>query len=217
MNGFSLSANRMVWFSYPILPWLGLMLLGYYFGNFYTTDFKSEKRKKLLITIGLTSIVLFFIVRGINVYGNLTKWEVQDSITKTIISFFKLTKYPPSLAFILITMGPAFIFLATIENVKNKVVNFFLVFGRVPFFYYVLHIFVIHFFAIIGLLITGKDWQLMIIDNEAFTTNKLAGYGYSLGIVYLIWVFIVLLLYPICKKYMKYKSNNKNKWWLKYL
>ncbi|WP_231850239.1 hypothetical protein [Winogradskyella sp. PG-2] len=128
-----------------------------------------------------------------------------------------MSKYRPSLAYLLITLGPALLFLLVVENIKNKITNFLLVFGRVPFFYYVLHIFVIHIVAIIGLLITGKDWKLMILDNETMSSGRLQGYGYSLFTVYLVWILIVLLLYPICKRYMRYKANNKDKWWLSYL
>ena len=115
------------------------------------------------------------------------------------------------------TIGPALLFLYAIESVKNKFTNAMLVFGRVPFFYYILHILIIHLGAIIGLLITGKDWKLMILDNETMMSGALQGYGYPLVTVYLIWIIIVAILYPICKKYMSYKLNNKDKWWLSYL
>ena len=144
-------------------------------------------------------------------------WTNQESTEKTIISFFNVSKYPPSLTYLLITLGPALLFLYFIENIKNTLTNFLLVFGRVPFFYYFLHIFVIHIGALIGLLITGKDWKLMILDNDTMSSGILQGYGYSLFTVYLVWLFIILLLYPICKKYMQYKANNKDKWWLSYL
>ena len=133
------------------------------------------------------------------------------------MSYFNVSKYPPSLLFLLITLGPAFLFLRWIEPIKTKVTDVLLVFGRVPFFYYVIHIGVIHIAAMIGLILTGKDWRLMILDNETMSTGALQGYGYSLFIVYLVWIGIVALLYPICLKYMKYKLANKDKWWLSYL
>lgn len=116
------------------------------------------------------------------------------------------------MAYILITLGPALLFLYFIETIKNAFTDFLLVLGRVPFFYYILHVFVIRIGAIVGLLLTEKDWKLMILDNETFMSGALQGYGYSLFSVYLVWIAIVLLLYPICKKYMQYKANNKNKW-----
>jgi hypothetical protein len=119
--------------------------------------------------------------------------------------------------YLLITIGPALLFLYFIENIKNVATNFLLVFGRVPFFYYLLHVFIIHVAAMIGLVITGKDWKLMILTTETFTSGSLEGYGYSLPIVYVVWIMIVALLYPISKSYMKYKAKNKDKWWLSYL
>lgn len=109
------------------------------------------------------------------------------------------------------------IFLYAFENTKNKITDFFLVFGRVPLFYYFLHMLVIHILAIIGILIFGGNWQDMIVTGKSFMSETLKTYGYSLFIVYVVWISVVLLLYPLCKKYMNYKANNKDKWWLSYL
>ncbi len=210
--------GQMIAFAYPVIPWVGLIVLGYCFGSFYTKDFNIKVRKKWLLALGLSSIALFFILRGINIYGDLVPWAIQDTSTKTIISFFNVTKYPPSLSYLLITIGPALLFLYGIEKVKNKITNFFLVYGRVPLFYYFLHILVIHVIAIIGLLISGDDWHKMILDSNAWKTGSLAtGYGYSLFVVYMVWFGVIALLYFPCKKYMIYKANNKGKWWLSYL
>ncbi|WP_346881209.1 heparan-alpha-glucosaminide N-acetyltransferase domain-containing protein [uncultured Algibacter sp.] len=209
--------NTTVAFAYPIIPWFGLITLGYCFGTFYTKTFNSQIRKKWLLRLGLMAITLFFIMRGINVYGDLVPWTLQDTTTKTVLSFFKVTKYPPSLAYLLITMGPALLFLYGIETVKNKITDFLLVFGRVPLLYYFLHVFVIHILAIIGILIFGGNWKDMILTAEVFQNAKLINYGYSLVIVYLVWIAVIALLYIPCKKYMIYKANNKNKWWLSYL
>ena len=216
-NGFSFGEGHFVSFSYPILPWIGVILLGYCFGEFYKKDTSISLRKKWLLYIGLSATILFFVFRGFNFYADLVPWVSQETTEKTIISFFNASKYPPSLAYLLITLGPALLFLYFIENIKNAITNFLLVFGRVPFFYYILHIFIIHIGAILGLLVTGKDWKLMILDNSTMSSGALQGYGYSLFTVYLIWITIILLLYPVCKKYMKYKANNKDKWWLSYL
>ncbi|MEO1030625.1 MAG: heparan-alpha-glucosaminide N-acetyltransferase domain-containing protein [Bacteroidota bacterium] len=216
-NGISYAENRYLWFSYPVLPWIGVMLLGYCFGELYKKDASVNIRLKRLLYIGITCILLFFVLRGINYYGDLMPWSYQATTEKTIISFFNATKYPPSLVYLLMTLGPALLFLYGIENIKNGLTNFLVVFGRVPFFYYILHILVIHLGALIGLLITGKDWKLMILDNETMESGVLHGYGYSLFTVYIIWIVIVLILYPLCKKYMLYKLNNKDKWWLSYL
>lgn len=216
-GGVVFAEDHFIRFSYPILPWVGVIVLGYCFGELYQKGVSLAGRKKWLLLIGLSSIALFFLLRTFNLYGDSSLWSPQETGEKSIISFFKLTKYPPSLLYLLITIGPALLFLYFIENIKNAATNFLLVFGRVPFFYYLLHVLVIHLFAILGLLITGKDWKLMILDNETFDSGALQGYGYSLFTVYLVWIAVVLLLYPITKKYMTYKANNKDKWWLSYL
>ena len=217
MNGFSYAEGRLIWFSYPVLPWIGVMSLGYCFGQLYKKEASIALRNNWLIIAGISSIVLFFIFRGLNFYADLMPWSYQETTEKTIISFFNTTKYPPSLAYLLMTLGPTFLFLYGIENIKNKIANYLIVFGRVPFFFYIIHILVIHIGAIIGLIITGKDWKLMILNNEIMSTGALRGYGYSLFTVYIIWALIILILYPICYRYMSYKLKNKNKWWLSYL
>lgn len=210
-------SNRLIGIYYPILPWVGVIILGYSFGLFYVKNFNASIRKKWLLIMGFAAIALFFIIRGSNVYGDLEPWTIQDTSTKTILSFFNVSKYPPSLSYLLITLGPALLFLYGIETVKNKFTDFFLVFGRVPLFYYFLHVFVIHALAIIGILIFGGNWQDMILTAEAFQNANLINYGYSLMVVYTVWAGVIILLYFPSKKYMVYKAKNKQKWWLSYL
>ncbi len=211
------SPDTMIAFHYPLIPWIGLMALGYCFGTLYKRDYDKALRKKWLIGLGMGSVALFFILRGVNVYGDLAPWASQDTTIKTILSFLKVTKYPPSLIFLLMTIGPSILFLYVTENIKNKTTNFFIAFGRVPLFFYFLHVLVIHIVAIIGILIFGGNWQDMILTADVFMNAKLINYGYPLYSVYFIWVALILLLYPFCKKYMIYKINNKHKWWLSYL
>ena len=209
--------SHLVAFQYPLIPWIGLMVLGYCFGTFYKRDYEVILRKKWLLRLGVGSLVLFLIIRGINIYGDLVPWTVQKNSSYTILSFLNVTKYPPSLAFLLITMGPAFLFLYFTEKIKNYLTDFLLVFGRVPLFYYFLHVLVIHFLAILSMLVFGGNWQDMILTSKAFMSGTLATYGYPLWVVYLVWVGVVLFLYPFCKKYMHYKAANRDKWWLSYL
>lgn len=212
-----LGPDKMILFHYPVIPWIGLMALGYCLGQLYLKDFDEGLRRTWLLRMGLGALALFFVIRGLNVYGDLVPWTVRDSSSKTIISFFNVTKYPPSLAFVLITIGPALLFLYVIENVKNSITNFFLIFGRVPFFYYFLHVLVIHTAAIIGIIIFGGNWKDMILTADVFMNETLVTYGYPLWVTYMVWIGVVLALYPWCKKYMIYKINNKDKWWLSYL
>ena len=211
------SPNKLIIIKYPVIPWIGIMVLGYLLGTFYQKGYAKTKRKKWLLRIGLGALAIFFVLRGLNIYGDLTPWRFQDTITKTVLSFFNVTKYPPSLLFACITLGPALLFLRTIESTKNRVTDFFLVFGRVPLFYYFIHVFFIHLLAFGGIVIYGANWEDMILTANGFLNANLIDYGYSLQIVYPVWLSVVLLLYPVSKKYMLYKANNKDKWWLSYL
>lgn len=211
---YKLSDNFNINIIYPIIPWIGVMSLGYYFGNYYSKSFDTLKRKGLLNRIGVLAILSFFLLRFSNFYGDLTNWKYYETTTKTFFSFLNVNKYPPSLLFLLITLGGTFVFLANSEKLKGRMVDFFCVFGRVPFFYYIIHLYLIHIVAMILAQISGYGWQIMI--QETFEMN-LKGFGFSLPIVCCIWVAIILTLYPICKMFDSYKQGNKDKWWLSYL
>jgi uncharacterized membrane protein len=203
-------------FGYPIIPWIGLMAIGYVLGSLYT-DYQAEERKALLMKYGLYSIGAFLILRLTNFYGEPNPFIIQDSITYSLMSFFNTTKYPPSLLYILMTIGPSLLILALIEKIKNRFTDFFIVFGRVPLFYYFLHVFVIHIFAIILLIVNGGDPSIMFKMTPFLGhQQQLVEYGYPLWVVYSVWFIVILILYPACYKYMKYKSTS-NKWWLSYL
>ncbi len=207
---------RMVIVSYPLLPWLGVMILGYSLGNLYNPKFDPQQRKKTLIWLGVSAIVLFIIVRYINVYGDLIPWSQQKNALFTFFSFINTFKYPPSLLFILMTLGPAMIFLAFTENASNKVSQIISVYGRVPLFYYLTHFFLLHLFAMVAAQLTGFGWYAMVLDQPVTSEPKLSGYGFSLGITYLVWITVVVVLYPVCKRYDRYKQMHKEKWWLSY-
>lgn len=203
--------------AYPFLPWLGIIILGYCFGHFYQKGFEAKIRKTWLLRLGIGAIILFFILRLTNVYGDLKPWTSQNDAVYTILSFFNVTKYPPSLIYTLMTLGPALLFLYAIESIKNKVTDSLIVFGRVPFFYYIIHLYFIHLIGIVGLIILGENWQELIMTVDRFKSGYLFNIGFELWVTYLVWFLVIVILYPICKKYMRYKLNNKDKWWLSYL
>ncbi len=203
-NGVHLG-NFSVYVGYPVLPWAGVMILGFCFGEIYSKGFDPILRKKLLLWIGLTAIGLFILIRGINLYGDMQPWSVQKDWIYSFLSFLNVSKYPPSLDYVLVTLGPSLLFLYFFEQTKNQITNFFLVFGKVPFFYYLMHLLFIHTFALLS-------FKLLAPVNM-----KEHDFGFSLGIVYLIWIGIVALLYPFCRMYMNDKARNKDKWWLSYL
>ena len=216
-NFIDLSNGVKLLAAYPILPWIGVMSFGYYIGSFYDRNFSTEKRKKIFFIIGLSSIFMFFIVRLLNGYGNLNNWKSYEHGVQTVFSFLDPAKYPPSISYLLMTLGPVFFILSLAENLKGKIVNIISVFGKVPFFYYIIHIYIIHLLALITAWITGFGWENMIVKGWVTLSPKLDGFGFTLPYVYVIWISIVVFLYPFCNKFSNYKQNNKDKKWLSYL
>ncbi|WP_310379827.1 heparan-alpha-glucosaminide N-acetyltransferase domain-containing protein [Flavobacterium sp.] len=202
---------------YPLIPWIAVMALGYYFGNFYDSSYDSNKRKKLFNLIGISAIVAFIILRFTNVYGDPVLYKDYETTAKDLISFFNPSKYPPSLLYLLMTLGTALLFLANAEKLKGKVVDFFSTFGRVPFFYYILHLYLIHLVALLFAELSGFGWQSMILEDWMTEVPALKGFGYPLWVVYVVWIGVIVLLYPLCKKFDNYKQAHKEKWWLSYL
>ncbi|MGZ3763139.1 MAG: DUF1624 domain-containing protein [Mucilaginibacter sp.] len=203
---------------YPLVPWIGVMPLGYCLGAWYATDYNPVKRKKNLLLLGAGAIILFIVLRYSNVYGDPSKWSVQQNGFFTFLSFIRVTKYPPSLLYLLMTLGTACLFLSFTEKLKGAVVNIVSVYGRVPMFYYLIHIYVIHIIAMVASAFTpGQNWKIWMLDQPIWFTTTLKGYGFSLPVSYLVWLGIVVALYPLCKRYDAYKQANKGKWWLSYL
>jgi uncharacterized membrane protein len=210
--------GKNVLIGYPVIPWIGIMALGYCLGALYTPNFSAEKRKKILLIIGTAAIALFILVRFMNGYGDRAHWSQQSTAFNTFLSFLKVTKYPPSLLYALVTLGPSIVFLALAENIKGSFSKIISVYGRVPMFYYLLHIFFIHMATMVAAaFFTDFSWKVWILKEPLWFTETLKGYGFSLGIVYLVWVGIVIGLYPLCRWYDRYKQNHKEKWWLSYL
>lgn len=202
---------------YPIIPWVFVMPLGYYFGEIYLPSVDVDFRIKKLMKLGITLTLLFVLLRVVNLYGDPYFWAVQDSLSLTIASFFNVSKYPPSLMYLLITLGPSLIFLSLAEKWQGKFSSMLIIIGRVPMFYYIIHLYVIHAFAVCAALLTGFTFSDMVIDVWVTLQPELQGYGFGLWVVYLLWIVLVIALYPICSWYNTYKSNNKDKWWLSYL
>ncbi len=214
---YQLTDNTHVMIGYPLVPWIAVMSLGYYFGTFYDSSFDSNKRKKTFNIIGTCALVLFFILRFTNLYGDEHPFQHYDTISKDLISFFNPSKYPPSFLYLLMTLGASLLFLANTEKLKGKLVNFFCTFGRVPFFYYILHLYLIHIAAMVYAQLMGFGWQKLILPTWIGFQPNMKGYGVGLLGVYIVWIVIVLLLYPLCKRFDMYKQSNKQKWWLSYL
>lgn len=200
---------------YPFLPWTGVMMLGYCFGRLYTS-YHGEQRKKTLIWLSVGLILFFIGLRISNAYGDNQLWSTQKNFLYSLFSFIDTDKYPPSLLYLCMTLGPAILFLALVKG-KNSLTKFITVFGRVPFFYYVIHFYFLHLVASICFLARGHTLA------EGFTNYpgslikfNIPGEGYSLWVVYLVWFCTILVLYPLCKWYSEYKRTH-DKWWLSYI
>jgi uncharacterized membrane protein len=204
-------------FIYPILPWLGVMSLGYCVGSFYQQGFDPIRRKNLLSRIGLGALAFFVLLRWTNMYGNPFLWSAQVDSVSTLMSFLDLHKYPPSLLYLCMTIGPALLFLAYFENLNNAWSKIVSVYGRVPFFYYVLHFYMLHLIAILVFMNNGHSLneETSLIFGIPFRF-VVAGEGLTLKYVYLIWIAVVIALYPLCKRFSDLKQR-KNYWWLSYL
>lgn len=202
---------------YPLIPWIGLMTLGYYFGRLYLPEVESKKRMRLLNAGGAILLLTFAVFRISNVYGDLHPWVKQDSIMYSILSILNVTKYPPSFSYICLTMGGALLLLSAFEHIKNAFSSILITIGRVPMFFYIIHVYVIHLVAMAACVALGFPASEMILRIWVPFNTALQGYGFTLPVVYVIWLCIMIALYPVCKWYDAYKQSHKNIWWLSYV
>lgn len=203
---------------YPILPWIGIICLGYCLGDVYSPEVEPAQRKKTLLSLGFGLIVLFVLLRFSNWYGDHALWSIQKNALYSFMSFLNTTKYPPSLLYVLMTMGPALVFLAVMEKPLNRVTEKIVIFGRVPMFFYLIHIAFIHVLAILAAVLSHHPWWVMVNLTTWVTANaQLQGYGFSLLVVYAVWILVMALLYPLCRRFDGYKrAHQAEKKWLSY-
>ncbi|MFC5410502.1 DUF1624 domain-containing protein [Larkinella bovis] len=196
---------------YPVLAWIGILILGYCLGELYGKSFDSQTRRHWLVRLGLSAIGVFFLLRALNVYGDPVPWSVQKTPFYTVFSFFNVTKYPPSLLFTLITLGPGLLLLSWLEKQQVKWKDFFVVYGRVPLFYFVVHFLLVHTLAVLLLLADGVPWSQINFQNR--TGGMMPDHGLPLEAVYLVWIGVVLVMYPLCKWYGRLKSRSRSPIW----
>lgn len=213
---YNLSATHGIMIVYAFLPWAGLMFLGYGFGKLYIPGFDPAKRQQILFRMGFILILFFLVFRFFNIYGDPYPWSIQPrGSIFSFLSFLNLNKYPPSLLYSCMTIGPAMIALAVLEKYANKFTDFFNQFGRVPMFYYIAHLYLIHLLGVLLFFIQGYGSSDIIIPGNPFFFHP-PDFGFSLFFVYVIWMGIILFLFPLCKRYNAYKSMH-HQWWLSYL
>ena len=207
---------------FPLIPLVAVMALGYVIGRLYTLE--RSRRKALLLQLGAGMITLFFLLRLTNLYGNPSvanggvsqgNFHIQPTLAKTIILFFDVEKYPPSLQFLLMTIGPSFLLLAWLDRDQvPRSLRSLWIFGRVPMFFYILHLYLIHSLAIAVAAARGQS--LGWLFHGAIFGDTPPGYGYNLPFVYLTWITAVVLLYFPCRWFADLKKK-RHDWWLSYL
>jgi len=196
---------------YPVIPWIGVMMLGYSLGALY--DMNAERRRSWLFKLGLGALTAFMVLRLVNVYGDPHPWHSGTTLTATLMYFMDVAKYPPSLLYLLATLGIALLLLAALES-RQSWARFpmFEIFGRVPLFFYVLHIALAHLVA--GVLAWSMGWGSVILTSR-FNYYP-AEWGISLAWVYVAWLCVVITLYPACRWFAGIKRTRTD-WWLSYL
>ncbi len=214
LQPFQITPNFNFTVLYPLIPWWGILLTGFAAGKIF--ELPLEKRKKIWLQIGLASLSLFCLIRLTNVYGDPAPWAPQKTALFTFFSFMNVNKYPPSLLYALVTLGIMSIILSLSDGVKNRVTDFFSTYGKVPLFYYLAHWYIIHPAMFIMVFLQGFTWD--DLEFGAFKFGRpAAGSGVELPVVYLVWLGIVLLLYPLCKWYGRYKAAHPENWLLRYI
>jgi uncharacterized membrane protein len=211
---FKLDANHALVIAYPVIPWLGVMLLGFGFGEIFGAD--PAKRKRILFISGVSALLLFVVLRGFNLYGDPRPWTPQPSGVFSLLSFLNVNKYPPSLLYISVTLSVMFFVLCLAEGRNNRLMNFFVTYGRVPMFFYLLHWYIVHFSMFVMLILQGVTWEQMPFGIMQFGRPE-QGVGLELPFVYLYWLCLVLAMYPLCRWYGRYKAAHKENKWLAYL
>jgi uncharacterized membrane protein len=215
-TGYPIFGNHVLLIIYPFVPWTGLMLIGYGIGKLYNTSVEAAKRKKALLWMGSSVIVFFALLRFINLYGDPSQWSTQNSAFFTFLSFINTSKYPPSLLYLCMTIGPGLLFLAWVEPIDNWLTKIFVVFGRVPFFFYVLHFFLLHGTRAICYVLQGHSLQEGIEGSDKIPFHFVTpGEDFDLWVAYVAWIAVVIMLYPLCKWFSDYRATHKQ-WWLSY-
>jgi uncharacterized membrane protein len=205
-----------VFVGYPLIPWVGVTAVGYALGQVY--GWAPVSRRAFLLRWGLGLTAAFAALRWLNVYGDPAPWSVQTSAAMTLVSFFNASKYPPSLAFLLMTLGPALLLLRAFDEGSPRLLTPAIVFGRVPLFYFVVHFFLIHLLAVVVCYAVNGSahWLFQSPDLAHYPFTVPPGWGFGLPVVYAIWAAVVVALYPVCAWYAGVKRRSSSPW-LSYL
>ena len=214
--GIVSNGPHVVFASYPLIPWVGVTAAGFALGRIYT--WPVDRRRTFLWRTGAALIAAFVVLRGLNVYGDPSRWKAQATTVATILSFLNTTKYPPSLLFLLMTLGPALLALRAADAGTKGWLRPALVLGKVPMFYYITHFTLIHLLAVAACYARygSAHWMFESPDLAHYPFTPPPGWGYSLPVVYAIWIGVVVALYPACRWFAAVKQRRRDAW-LSYL
>jgi uncharacterized membrane protein len=196
--------------AYPLIPWIAVMSLGYCIGSLF--ELERDRRKQWLVCLGTASLTLFVLLRTTNAYGDPVDWSLQGTTLRTLLSVIDVHKYPPSLHYLLLTLGAAFLLLAALESARGKFSEVLRTFGRVPLFFYVLHIALAHLAA--GIIALAMGYGTALLSDDFMSVPQQWGFG--LPVVYLAWLLVVATLYPACRWFAAVKRR-RDDWWLSYV
>ena len=204
--------EHVVFVAYPLIPWIGVTAVGYGLGQVYAWD--ADRRRSFLFRLGLGLSAAFIVIRAINIYGDPARWTAQKSALFTALSFLNTTKYPPSLLFLLMTLGPAMILLSAVDARTPRALEPALIIGKVPLFYYVLHFALIHLLAVATCYARygSAHWMFESPDLGRYPVTPPPGWGFSLPVVYLVWAIVVATMYPLCRWYAGVKQRRNGPW-----
>lgn len=198
---------------YPVIPWFGIMCLGYGLGFIFRQD--SEQRRRSVLLLALSFLAAFVVLRAINGYGDPAPWSVQSSAVMTVLSFINVSKYPPSLMYVLVTLGVSMLLFLALDKLARRLQGFLLAFGRTSLFTYVLHIYVAHSVALLIAVLGGLSASYYF-DFLGRFAGAPTGQGYELPVVYATWAAVLLMLYPVSSWFARVKRERRE-WWLSYL
>jgi uncharacterized membrane protein len=193
---------------YSLVPWIGVMAAGYALGP--AIQLEEERRRRVLIRLGAATMIGFVVLRATNLYGDPAIWTVQDGWLPTVLSFINCEKYPPSLLYLSMTLGPALMLLAVFDGMRGRLADWVITFGRVPFLYYVVHIYLIHLLAVLYAAAAHGDASFLF---TGFPMQKPSDYGLSLFGLYFVWAVVVMTLFPLCRWFAALKHRRREWWW----
>ncbi len=203
---------HVVFVSYPLVPWIGVTAAGFGLGQVY--GWNGERRRRFLVGLGLVLCVAFVAIRWLNAYGDPFRWTPESTVLFTVLSALNTSKYPPSLLFLLMTLGPALLLLASVDHGTPHLLRPALIIGKVPLFYYVLHFFFIHLLAVATCYLRygAVHWMFESPDLRNYPFTPPPGWGFALPVVYLVWMVVVIAMYPLCHWFAGLKQRRSDAW-----